>query len=618
MNKVELKKDGLYLNDEKFFLLSGDFHYFRTVPDGWRRRLKLMKDFGLTAVTTYVAWNVHEPERGVYNFDGIGDLPRFLKECDEEGLKVVLRCSPYMCAEWEMGGLPYWLNKDRTLTLRSSDPKYFEPMAEYMHVLADKVRPYLFTNGGPIILVGLENEYGSFGNDKEYLVKLAKLYEECGFDVPFISANGSEKFKYLNGTLEKYWNGVDSSAVKTGIDELNKLKAMQPDKPLLAGEAWCGDIMFWGKPFNINQHIEENAEYFKEALNMGALVNFYMFVGGTNWAFFSGALACNDKKRYESLMTSYDYDAPVGEDGTPREKYFALRDALDEFLGKPKRPHEYTRAKTQEISDILIDGKAPLFSVSKDICALKGFFYKPLTMEELNQDYGYIKYTTFVEYTDDYIYHIRLDDLRDRATVYLDGKFIGAYMRDRDNKEITFSVKKGGSELTILVENMGRVGYGYKIYEQKGLISNLRYEIECKDGSYLWNYAVSMGFDTETLPMKKLDKIKFTAPVNSENDENLPVFYHAKFKAQAGVDTFLDTKPFSHGFAVVNGFNVGKFLSEGPQRTLYIPGEILKDKNEIIIFELSAKKTLPEIKFLKTYNLTDNDSDVKFEKFELL
>ena len=191
MNKVELKKDGLYLNDEKFFLLSGDFHYFRTVPDGWRRRLKLMKDFGLTAVTTYVAWNVHEPERGVYNFDGIGDFPRFLKECDEEGLKVVLRCLPYMCAEWEMGGLPYWLNKDRTLTLRSSDPKYFEPMAEYMRVLADKVRPYLFTNGGPIILVGLENEYGSFGNDKEYLVKLAKLYEECGFNVPFISANGA-------------------------------------------------------------------------------------------------------------------------------------------------------------------------------------------------------------------------------------------------------------------------------------------------------------------------------------------------------------------------------------------------------------------------------------------
>ena len=376
--------------------------------------------------------------------------------------------------------------------------------------------------------------------------------------------------------------------------------------------------MFWGKPFKLNQHIEENAEYFREALKIGAIVNFYMFVGGTNRAFFSGALACNDKKRYESLMTSYDYDAPIGEDGTPREKYFALRDVLDEFLGKPKRPHAYSGVKAQKISDAKIDGIAPLFAVSKDIADVKGFFYKPLTMEELNQDYGYIKYTTFVEYTDDYVYHIRFDDLRDRATVYLDGEYIGTFMRDRDNEEITFRVKKGGSELTVLVENMGRVGYGCKIYEQKGLVSNLRYEIEKSDGTFLWNYAVSMGFDTETLTMRKLDKIAFSEPQKAEICENLPVFYHAKFKAKAGVDTFLNTAPFNHGFAVVNGFNAGKFLSEGPQRTLYIPGEILKEENEIVIFDLYSRKTLPQIEFIDTYNLTDNSMGTESEKFELL
>ena len=195
MKPVEIKPDGVYLNGEKTLLLSGDFHYFRTLPGGWKRRMELMRDFGLNAATTYVAWNLHEPKRGEYCFEGLADLPRYLETAAEVGLKVILRCSPYMCAEFEFGGLPAWLLTDRRICLRSSDPLFMEPLTEYYKVLGEVIKPYLFTNGGPIILVGLENEYGSFGDDREYLQMLSDLCREIGIDVPIISANGSDPFK---------------------------------------------------------------------------------------------------------------------------------------------------------------------------------------------------------------------------------------------------------------------------------------------------------------------------------------------------------------------------------------------------------------------------------------
>lgn len=591
MHTIELKKDGLYLDGERFFLVSGDMHYFRILPDGWERRLRLMKDFGLTAVTTYVPWNLTEPKRNEYCFEGLADLPRFLEAADRIGLKVVLRCSPYLCGEWEMGGLPSWLLKDRTLCLRSSDPAYMEAANAYNKVLCDKIRPYLHTNGGPIILVGLENEYGSFGDDLDYLKALCDFYQNEGINVPFVSANGVDEFKYLNGTLKENWNGIDHTAELASLPQFEKLRRYQPDKPLMSGEAWTGSIQFWGRSFHKGGNGERQAAYFREALKMDAFVNFYMFCGGTNFGFMNGALySVGTKKGYAPLMTSYDYNGPVSEEGTPTEKYFALRDVLDEYLGKEKRPHVNPFPyEAQVLPAIKLRESASLLD-SLDVLSEKRVnANRTVSMEDLDQDYGFICYRTKIRYTDPRVRHLRVDGLADRATVYIDGRYVGTLLRDEETPpDITFAVKEGGSELTILVENMGRVNYGYNIYDRKGILGAVHVDIENPDGSFLYNYAANMRFTIDCLPLASLEALRYEDGVTVQDT---PTFYRATFDARAGVDTFLDMGGWHKGVVWVNGFNLGRYWQIGPQRTLYLPGELLKDTGNVIeVLEINAPK----------------------------
>ena len=584
-NTVEVKKDGFYLDGEKFFLLSGDMHYFRIHPDGWERRLRLMKDFGLTAVTTYVAWNMHEPKRGEFCFEGRCDLVRFLKTADKVGLKVILRCSPYLCGEWEMGGLPSWLLKDRSMCLRSSDPAFMEPLNEYNKVLCDIIRPFLYTNGGPIILVGIENEYGSFGDDKEYLKLLTEFYENERIDVPFVSANGSDPFKYINGTLPDNWNGIDCGAKDSSIKQFDDLARLQPDKPLMVGEAWVGYIQFWGSSFERGTSGEEHANFFRTALERGVTVNFYMFCGGTNFGFMNGALTrMLGRDGYFPLCTSYDYNAPISEEGTPTEKYYTLRDVLDEFLGKPKRPHVDPLHEIQSIENISITQTARLEDNLDVLVTKKVYKHRTVCMEDLDQDYGFIRYTTHMDYTDDRDRVLVIEGLADRATVYLDGAYIGTAMREaKDNEEIRFKVAKGGSDLTILVENLGHINYGYGMYDRKGILDHVRLRIIKENGSLLYNLANCMGYVTECIPLASTEGIKYE---DGAIKRNTPTFYKGIFAAKAGVDTFLDMNGWKKGTVFVNGFNLGRYWNIGPQRTLYVPGEILKDENIVEIFEL--------------------------------
>lgn len=615
MNRtVEIKKDGIYLSGESFFLVSGEFHYFRTLPGGWKRRLALMKDFGLTAVTTYVPWNLHEPKKNEFNFSGMADLPLFLKMADEHGLKVILRCSPYMCAEWEMGGFPSWLLKDRTIALRTRDEKYMDAVASYSKVLIEKVKPYLYTNGGPIILVGIENEYGSFGNDREYLKQLSELYRNCGIDVPFISANGSDPFKYYNGTLEENWNGIDCGAYPSRLAELELLKRCQPDKPLMISEAWDGSIQFWGKSFDIDKGSEHHAQFFKLALEQNVIVSFYMFCGGTNFGFYSGAEAISENHSYMPLMTSYDYDSPISEEGIPREKYFALRDALDAFLGKPPREHTAPEYKFQTIENVVLTEFASFLDNCGSLAEKTITSGKPLYMEDLDQDFGFIRYTTFVNYTDDRPRHLRLEGLADRAYVFVDGTFKGCYMRDCKNEDIVFTIGKNGAELSILVENMGRINYGYKIYDRKGL-DMVRVDIEQPDGGFLYNFAANTNFTIETLPLRSLENLQYS---QTKPDNNLPVFCKGAFKAQPNVDTFIDMRGFNKGIVFVNGFNLGRYWHIGPQQTLYVPGELIKENNVVEILEMNYDQSFECVSFLDHPILNSMaEEDFSAEGFEL-
>lgn len=614
-HSISVRRDGLYLDGEKFFLFSGDFHYFRTLPGGWRRRLDLMRDFGLTAVTTYVPWNLHEPEKGVFNFADNADLPRFLQECAEAGLKVILRCSPYMCGEWEMGGLPARLLRDRTLCLRSSDPAYLSEVRDWIQALSDVVRPYLFTNGGPVILVGVENEYGSFGNDRAYLRALSDLYRACGLDVPYISANGIDPFKYQNGTLPENWNGVDTSAVPPGIRDLEQLQTIQPDKPPMAGEAWVGSIMFWGKSYELNRRVEEHALYTRAALEMGAVVNYYMFCGGTNFGFFAGSLQVGDDEAFTPLCTSYDYDAPIGEDGVPREKYFRMRDEVDRFFGREPRPHTPPPHAVQPAARIRLDASARLFDNTDVLASRTEYRYRTVTMEDMGASQGFICYTAFVEHTDDRERILLLDGVADRATVYLAGRYLGTVTRDGDNREIRFRVPSGGAELSILVENMGRVDYGYHLYDRKGLLGAVRFRILQPDGGILYNYAALVGFRTETFPLNTTDGIRYQPGLSADGT---PTFYRGEFHALPGVDTYLDMKGWHKGVVYVNGFHLGRYWEIGAQRTLYVPGELLREENVVEIFELHAPRPDGTVSLSERHILDEvGTEDLSLADFEL-
>lgn len=618
MRTVEIRKDGVYLDGEKFFFIGGEFHYFRTLKDGWRRRLELMRDFGITVVTTYVPWNMHEPSPGKYCFDGHLDIEHFLSLADEMGLKVYIRPSPYMCGEFELGGLPSWLLRDRTMCLRSSDRAYMQAVERYYDVLLPKLVPYLHKNGGPIILAAVENEYGSFGNDKAYMNALADMMRKHGIDVPFSTCGGIDPFKYQNGYIDDSWYAVDFYASPAGADNnFKELQKVQPDKPLMSGEAWVGDIMFWGRGFRTESGIEKNTEFTKKALELGAVINYYMFCGGTNFGFTAGALLRGDEG-YSPLATSYDYGAPISEEGTPRTKYFRMRDMLDEYLGKPRREHICPHHPTQTIENVKLTEAAPLFKNAAAIATYSAYHGRTVCMEDIGQDYGFIRYTTYINYTDDRVRYLHIDDVADRATVYVDGKYLGCVCRDQKVPDITFTVPKEGCELSVLVENMGRVGYGYTMYDRKGVLGCMHFDIKNPDGSFLYNYAQVMGFKTEALPLSDISALKYEAPDQTSVKNGEPCFWRGSFKAEAGVDTFLDMKGWKKGCVFINGFNIGKYWNVGSARTLYVPGELLVEDNVIEIFEIHTPNDTVSVDFIDHALLCEAPIDPNEAAFLLL
>ena len=608
MSLLTIERDHLTLDGKPFYLASGDMHYFRIFPGGWRRRLELMKDFGLTAVQTYVPWNAHEPRPGEYDFSGMLDLAAFLRLCDEIGLKVLLRPSCYICSEWDMGGLPSWLLKTHDIALRTRDPRFMEPVRRYMKRLSQEFLPYLSTNGGPIIAVAVENEYGSYGNDKEYLRQQAELLRELGVDVPLYATDGADPIMLANGACDRsIWQGVNYRIESKAA--IGALKKWQPDKPPYVGEYWCGRAMHWEDEFH-HREAEPCAKGYRNALEMGGYVNFYMFTGGTNFGFMHGA---NDgklgidgpekKNRYISGMTSYDVDALISEHGVPTDKYYACRRELDAFLGKPERPIVRPEYRAQKPDSFTLTEACGLFDnleALTETCVERG---NVCNMEALDQDYGFILFSTKLERIDDRPRQLRIEGLADRATVYVDGKYCGCVMRDQDNEPVRFNVAPEGSRLDILVENMGRNNFGRYLNDFKGINGCVTEGFELPDGRAVFFNSFIMNWEIRTLPMKDISVVK-----NAAVHTDMPVFYRGTFKAEAGVDTFVDMAGWRKGCVWVNGFNLGRYWNAGPQQALYLPGELLKKENEIVILELHPDHE-PVAAFRDTPALVGNLTD---------
>lgn len=592
MNRLTFDSQFFYLDGKPFRIIAGDIHYFRIHEKDWEKRLEAAVAFGLNTVQTYVPWNAHEPEPGQFDFSGRLGLGAFLKLCSEKGLKVLLRPSPYICSEWDLGGLPAWLLKDRETVLRSSDPKYLQAVKRYYHRLIPEFLPYLASNGGPVIAVALENEYGSYGNDHAYLHALADMLTDAGVDVPFYTTDGDCSYMLTFGRAdEKLFFGVNYRA-KPGFTPKAQAvaKACDPDKPFFIGEFWAGRSMHWGEPF-FHRPPEETSLAFREALEAGGHVCFYMFSGGTNFGFMGGANIGSSYSprpgtpmRYIPHTTSYSEDTLIGEDGALTEKYYLCRDVLDEYLGREKRARCPVPRRVQAVT-VTLSETAGLFENLDALTETRLHTLLPKPMEDLGQSYGLILYSARLDGFPQEETPLRPDRYRDRANLFVDGNWFATFLRDRGvtktapgvplvNGDPAIVQTGQPRQIDVLVENLGRVNFGKDLpFERKGLEDGILYA-----GVKLF------GYDTRTLPLKDLSGLRWS---RKRHTDHKPCFFRGFFDAHAGADTYVCFENLGHGYIWVNGFNLGRFDSAGPQLTLYLPSHLLKETgNELAVLDI--------------------------------
>ncbi|MBS1823565.1 MAG: beta-galactosidase [Acidobacteria bacterium] len=551
------------LDGRPFRVISGEMHYPRIPRAYWRDRLRMARAMGLNTITTYVFWNVHEPQPGVYDFTGNNDVAEFVREAQQEGLYVILRPGPYVCAEWEWGGYPAWLLKDHDIVVRSTDPKFMQPAARWIKRLGQELAPLQIGNGGPIILTQVENEYGSFGNDHEYMRQIHKLIVDAGFTKSQLyTADGPVQVP--DGSLPDLPVGINFGGGDDPQKAFATLKKYRPNGPFFNSEYWAGWFDHWGAK-HAHTNTAQQVEHFKWMLEQGYSVSIYMFHGGTSFGWMNGANS--NGKNYEPDVTSYDYDAPLDESGRPTPKYFALREAIAKTTGVTPPPvpvvppaiavPSFPLPETASLWDNL-----PLAIGSEQV----------QSMEDIGQAYGWILYRTHLKA--EAAGELVLDQLHSYAQIYVNKKLIGTVDRRLNQNSLKLDAKPG-AQLDILVENTGRVNFGKTIGgERAGITKQVTLE-----GKPL------LGWEIYPLTMAHADKLRFTTkPCEG------PCFYRGGFDLAATADTFIDTGAFTKGQLWLNGRALGRIWNIGPQRALYAPAPFLnKGRNETIVFDAQGR-----------------------------
>ncbi len=568
MSNFEVRED-FYLNGEKTKIIAGGMHYFRVVPEYWRDRLEKIKALGCNTIETYVAWNMHEPKKNEFCFSGICDVKKYLETIQELGLYAIVRPSPYICGEWEMGGIPGWLLAEDGMRLRSSYKPYLDAVDSYYKELFKILAPMQITKGGPIIMFQIENEYGAYGEDTEYLKSMRDIMMKYGAEVPMFTSDGPWD-DYLDcggipGVLQTANFG------SKGHEQFGILrKKIGDNKPLMCSEFWVGWFDAWGDKKHNTGDTAEHVRDLDEILSEGS-VSIYMAHGGTNFGFMNGS---NYYDELKPDVTSYDYDALISEDGELTPKYHAFKEVISKYTKIPDVKLT-SDIKKKAYGKVKLSSSVKLFDcldkISKPVNT-----NSPECMEKLGQNYGYILYRSELV-KDGLIKKFRLMGANDRAKVYLDGsEILTLYDREllSDHK---LQEPVTGHDLTILMENMGRVNYGYFMEKQRKGI----------DGAVLINGHQHYKWTEYTLPLDNAEDIPFG---NGKELYKLPAFYKFTFEADEPGDTFIDTTGFGKGCIIVNGFNIGRFWEIGPQKRLYIPAPLLKKgKNEIIVFETEGR-----------------------------
>lgn len=595
---LEIKSKKFYMDSKPFDIYSGAMHYFRTVPEYWEDRLTKLKAAGFNTVETYVCWNLHEKKPGEFDFSGILDIEKYLEIAQKVGLYAIVRPGPYICAEWDFGGLPAWLLKDKNMQIRCMYPDYLKCVERFYKELLPRLVPHLESHGGNIIAMQVENEYGSYGNDKDYLRYVEKLTRDCGIDCLLFTSDENTNNMISGGSLPDIYKVLNfGSRSRTAF---NVLKGFENDGPNMCGEFWCGWFDHWRDKHHTRNSLEIVNEI-KGFIDNGASFNIYMFHGGTNFGFTAGANH-NQGHGYEPTVTSYDYCAMLTEWGDYTPAYHAVRKLLCEKQGiePPELPES---PKLQSIGKVELTETASLFE-NLDNIGEKHHVSVPEGMEYFGQNFGLIYYETTLKgkYNASPMY---VKNVHDFAEVYFDGEKKTSIDRTLYSvegkttlKDVIFKEKKGESspflmpalsgerKIGVLVDTMGRVNYGGNMLDRKG-ISDIYLGIQ-----RLMNY------DVWTLPLDNLDKLKYSSSVKKDE----PVFLKGSFKTDSKADCFIHLDGFNRGCVYINGFNLGRFWKVGPQKSLYIPGALLKDENEIIVFNIGGYSK-PTVSITDKHNL---------------
>jgi len=555
------------LDGRRFQIRCGEIHAPRVPKQYWRHRLQMAKAMGLNTVCAYLFWNLHEPRPGEYVWTGQADAAEFCRIAQEEGLWVILRPGPYSCAEWEMGGTPWWLLKEDAVNLRSCDPRYLEPARRYLKEVGRVLAPLQITRGGPIILVQVENEYGFFGKDPQYMDAIRKALLDAGFNVPLFACNPPDLLG--NGLLTNLFQAANFGTDPAG--SFAKLRKLQPTGPLFCSEFYPGWFDTWGQPHHLGKP-ENYLPNLKVMLDMGASFSIYMAHGGTTFGLWAG---CD--RPFKPDTSSYDYDAPISEAGWATPKFFETRALFAKYLLPGEVLPDPPLAKPAiAFAPVELTEVAPVFANLPR--AVKD--RTPRNMEGYDQGYGCILYRTRLRAGASTI--LEAAAIRDFGYVFLDGKRIGIFDRRSPKAQVVVPERVRESQLDIVVEPMGRVNFGPEMADRKGLTAPVKLAGE-----------TLKGWDIFRLPLdeKMLASLRFTS---TRPEPSVPAFWRGTFTlAQAG-DTFLDLRHWGKGVLWVNGRCLGRFWNIGPTQTAYAPGCWLRPgANEVVILDLLGPERSP-------------------------
>lgn len=559
-------------HDEPHVIVSGEMHYPRVPREYWRDRLRKARAMGLNTVQTYVFWNLHEPQPGRFDFSGNLDIAGFIRIAQQEGLDVIVRPGPYICTELDFGGFPAWLLRTPGIRVRSLDPRFLRASESYMKRVGQELAPLQSTRGGPIVMVQVENEYGSFGNDHDYMAAIEQQIRSAGFDVPLFTSDGPTRRMLEGGTLPGITPVINfAGPIQDAQEAFATLQEFRADVPRMVGEYWAGWFDHWGEQHHTTSLTQE-AEAIDWMLGQGISVNLYMFHGGTNFGWLAGANS-SATTPYQADTTSYDYDAPLDEAGRPTTKYFALREVIRKHLPKGARlPPVPASPPTIAIPRFTLSSAISLSDALPALGTSVSAKY-PRAMEDLGQNYGFVLYRTTLK--DDASGKLEVDEARDYAVVLGNGKIVGTLDRRFGQKEVPIALERGAT-LDLLIENMGRINFTEKLLgERKGITQSVSFNGKELTDWQMWS-----------LPLSDLSRLAVQPAAAPPQG---PAFWRGSFELDKVGGTYLDMREWGKGHAWVNGHHLGRYWRIGPQQALYVPGPWLrKGRNEVVVFDTEA------------------------------